>query len=294
MLQNTFLHLPGIGVKSEQALWEKGIQSWDDLLASENIGSPPKSLEKMKDSIRESQSQLQKGNAVYFADRLPESQYWRFFPEFRESTVYLDVETTALDPVLHGITVITLYDGKQIFSYIRGKNLDDFAKDVQKYSVVITHNGKRLDLPFLGWSMGVELTQPHIDLRYLLNSVGLKGGLKGCEKKAGIDRGDLKDLDGCSALLLWEEYERSKNTKALETLLAYSAFDAVNLEALMVLAYNLKLKETPFEESHKIPLPKLPEIPFRADLDTILNLDYWDLYERGYRSKSINNWLYSY
>ena len=69
--------------------------------------------------------------------------------------------------------------------------------------------------------MGVELTQPHIDLRYLLNSVGLKGGLKGCEKKAGIDRGDLEDLDGCSALLLWEEYARSKNKKALETLLAY-------------------------------------------------------------------------
>ena len=96
---------------------------------TEEIGSSPKSLGKMKDSIRESQEQLQNKNVRYFADHLPENQFWRFFPEFRESTAYLDIETTALDPVLHGITVITLYDGKQIFSYIRGKNLDDFRKE---------------------------------------------------------------------------------------------------------------------------------------------------------------------
>ena len=77
-------------------------------------------------------------------------------------------------------------------------------------------------------------------------------------------------------------------------MLAYSAFDAVNLEALMVLAYNLKLKGTPFEDSHQPPFLQLPEIPFKADEETISDLDYGELVERGYHSKSINKWLYSY
>ena len=77
-------------------------------------------------------------------------------------------------------------------------------------------------------------------------------------------------------------------------MLAYSAYDAVNLEALMVLAYNHKLQATPFGESHRLPTPELPRIPFKADSDTIENLDYGDLVERGYHSKSIYQWLYSH
>ncbi len=37
----------------------------------------------------------------------------------------------------------------------------------------------------------------------------------------------------------------------------------------MVLSYNLKLRETPFNETHQLALPPMPEIPFRADLETI-------------------------
>jgi len=46
----------------------------------------------------------------------------------------------------------------------------------------------------------------------------------------------------------------------------------VNLEALIVKAYNLKLRETPFSRSHEIAAPALPAIPFRADHDTIQRL----------------------
>jgi hypothetical protein len=38
---------------------------------------------------------------------------------------------------------------------------------------------------------------------------------------------------------------------------------------LIVLSYNLKLKETPFNESHQLDHPSSPEIPFQADLETI-------------------------
>jgi hypothetical protein len=112
----------------------------------------------------------------------------------------------------------------------------------------------------------------HIDLRYLLRNLGYAGGLKGCEKKAGIDRNELDGLDGYSAVLLWNDYQRRRNPKSLETLLAYNIQDVVNLEYLMVLSYNLKLKETPFFQSHQIPSPNQPEIPFKADKGTIARI----------------------
>jgi len=67
----------------------------------------------------------------------------------------------------------------------------------------------------------------------------------------------------------WLDYQQNKNEKALETLLAYNIEDVVNLETLMVMAYNMKIKDTPFIDTHEIPLPKLPEIPFKPDLATI-------------------------
>jgi hypothetical protein len=58
----------------------------------------------------------------------------------------------------------------------------------------------------------------------------------------------------------------------LEILLAYNIQDVVNLEFLLVLSYNLKLKETPFAQSHQVPFPEQPEIPFKADTGIIEGL----------------------
>ena len=41
--------------------------------------------------------------------------------------------------------------------------------------------------------------------------------------------------------------------------------DTVNLESLMVTAYNLNLQKTPFFQSHCLTVPEAPDIPFRAD-----------------------------
>ena len=75
----------------------------------------------------------------------------------------------------------------------------------------------------------------------------------------------MEGIDGYFAVLLWNDYRINHNPKALETLLAYNIQDVVNLEILMVLSYNLKLKETPFVQSHQIASPTQPGIPFKAD-----------------------------
>ncbi len=103
----------------------------------------------------------------------------------------------------------------------------------------------------------------------MLKSLGYVGGLKGCERKLGIDRGDLKDVDGYFAVLLWDEYRTNGNAKALETLLAYNIEDVINLEQLLVIAYNKKIEETPFARNFPIDLPTQPAIPFSADIATI-------------------------
>ncbi len=88
-------------------------------------------------------------------------------------------------------------------------------------------------------------------------------------RAAGIDRGEMEGVDGYFAVHLWNDYQRNHNRKALETLLAYNIQDVVNLERLMVLSYNLKLKDTPFAQSRQLPLSVNPEIPFRGDMETI-------------------------
>jgi len=222
MLKNTFIHVPGLGIKSEQRIWSSGVHTWDDLLR----GDCPYSFHMRKDTItrciEESADHLSSKNPNYFGDLLSFNQFWRFFPEFRESTAYLDIETTGLDSWSNKITTIALYDGKSIFTYVQGRNLDEFKNDIQRYKVLVTYNGRCFDVPFLECYFGIKLDQVHIDLRYLLRNLGYIGGLKGCERKAGLDRRGLDGIDGYSAVLLWNDYQRSRNPKSLETLLAYN------------------------------------------------------------------------
>jgi uncharacterized protein YprB with RNaseH-like and TPR domain len=183
--------------------------------------------------------------------------------------VYLDIETTGLDRHYHSITTIALYDGHEIKTYVHGQNLEDFIEAIQQYNVIVTYNGKSFDIPFIESFFNIRLNHAQIDLRYVLYSLGYRGGLKGVERQLGTDRGDLRDVDGFFAVLLWDEFLKSENQKALDTLLAYNVQDTITLENLMVTAYNLKLRGTPFYNNLLIEESTPPFNPFRADLGTI-------------------------
>ncbi len=264
MLKNTFCHIPGVGEKFERILWGKGILSWDSIGKSPSAGKLP-----FKSHLAESLCELEKGNPRYFADLLPAKEHWRLFTEFRHSTAYLDIETNGLGGPAAYITTISLYDGKSIHYYVKGKNLDDFKDDIKKYRMLVTFNGRCFDIPFIESYLDISIDHAHIDLRFVLKDLGFSGGLKNCEKRLGIERGDLDGVDGYFAVLLWKEFRERRNRKALETLLAYNIQDVINLEPLMVIAYNLKLAGTPFLKSHRLPMPDSPETPFKADVKTI-------------------------
>ena len=269
MLQNTFIHIQGIGAITEQRIWESGLKHWDTL--SDDISIPLSGKRKylLQKGIEESKQHLYQNNPGYFSKQLPSNQSWRFFPEFRNSTVYLDIETTGLDRHYQSITTITLYNGHEIKTYVHGQNLDDFIEEIYKYKVIVTYNGKSFDIPFIEHYFNIRLDHAQIDLRYILYSLGYRGGLKGCERQLGMDRGDLSDIDGFLAVLLWDEYQRTGDQKVLDTLLSYNIQDTINLENLMVTVYNMKLKDTPFHETHLIEESPPPVNPFRVELATV-------------------------
>lgn len=270
MLQHTFVHLPGIGDKTEGSLWRKGIHSWELFCDERGCSLAPFGRSKydaLRGHLKTSRERLRASDPEYFASKMPPQHLWRLFANFREHFAYLDIETTGLGGPSDHITTIALYDGREVFHYVHGKNLDRFARDILKYKILVTYNGACFDLPFIRNYFGIAADHVHIDLRYLLQSLGYSGGLKGCERSLGLDRGELNGLDGWFAVLLWQEYKRG-NPKALETLLAYNMADTVNLENLMVQAFNMKISETPFHEL-AMALPCPPEIPFEPDVALI-------------------------
>ena len=275
MLEQTFCHIPGIGAKTEQGLWAAGISCWREVAGHPQL--PPRRATVLTQHASESLDRLQARDLPFFTERLPNNQHWRLFPHFRDRLAYLDIETTGLGAPGDHITTIALYDGTSIRHYVHGDNLPAFKQDIRAYDLLVTFNGKGFDVPFIESYFGMRLSTPHIDLRYVLASLGYRGGLKLIERTLGFDRGDLADVDGYFAVLLWQDYVRKKNRAALETLIAYNMVDTVNLEALMVLAYNLKIAQTPFAESLRLPASTAPSIPFVPDGPTVTRLqrDYY-------------------
>jgi uncharacterized protein YprB with RNaseH-like and TPR domain len=273
MLKNTFCHISGISPAAEQRFWSAGIDCWDTALKADRLALPRRAPPALSQYLYESLAHLANRNPQYFAVSLPVNQHWRLFPEFRHTIAYLDIETTGLG-YGNSITTIVLYDGERIRHYVQGDNLNDFTHDIREYSTVVTYNGKSFDVPFIEHFFRIKMHHAHIDLMYVLRSLGYTGGLKGCERQLGLARKELADVDGFFAVLLWQEFTRTNDHRALETLLAYNATDVVHLETLMVKAYNLKLHETPFRNSHQIVAPDVPMIPFTADQETIHRLRY--------------------
>jgi len=193
--------------------------------------------------------------------------------------VYIDTETTGLSggsgtlAFLIGLAIVER-DALVVTQYLitrfagEAAMLKSFDRVLTTDDRLVSYNGKSFDLPFIERYFGIKLNQAHIDLRYVLASLGYKGGLKGCETRLGFHRGDLTDIDGFFAVLLWHDYRKNRNEKALQTLLAYNIQDVLSLEILMVIAYNLKIEDTPFY-LNSLPEPVLPETPFDVDIDTV-------------------------
>jgi len=272
MLNSSFSHIPCVGSITERKIWGSGIKTMDDFVKSSPEFISPDKRKTIVDYIYLSKEHIKNKNAQFFYENLPPKEHWRLFSEFRKNIVYLDIETTGLGTLEDVITTIALYDGERIYYYVNGKNLNQFKEDIQKYKALVTYNGKTFDIPFIENYFGIRMPHAHLDLRYILRSLGYSGGLKSCERQLGIGRtGSLADVDGFFAVLLWNDYKKKGNEKSLETLLSYNIEDVLNLEFLMIEAYNRKIMEVPFQ-LERIKEPATPENPFKIDSSTVARI----------------------
>ncbi len=286
MLKNTFLHVPRIGYKTEERLWKHGFLSWQDYLDKCNIHAiSALNPEIISHFLEESTRELANHNARYFEERLRASDAWRLYDDFRPTTAFVDIETTGLYSGTDFITVIGLFDGKSTKVYIQGKNLEDFRDEIKKYSLLVTFNGKRFDLPFIRSVFGeLPPLQGHIDILYPLRRLGYRGGLKSIERQIGLEReGSLKKADGYLAVLLWKEYQKGY-TAALDTLVRYNLEDVVNLQYLADWVYNEGIAKLPIQ-TERLPKPQKYEIdvPFDEELvDYLLQIIEEQRFNRSY------------
>ena len=235
MLRSTFVHLPGIGAATEAQLWRDGIRDWADLRPLVALpGVPTDRRVAIDRALDESEEALRVRNADWFSRRLPHAERWRMFPEFREQTAFLDIETTALAPQEGIVTVVGVYGGGASRAFVAFDDLEELPAYLQKFHVLVTFNGEMFDLPFLEARFPfIRFPAAHIDLRFLLRRLGITGGLKRIEKQLGVgNRAGVEGIEGPDAVRLWEEARRG-TPGSLEKLVEYNRADCVNLEPLL-------------------------------------------------------------
>jgi uncharacterized protein YprB with RNaseH-like and TPR domain/predicted nuclease with RNAse H fold len=238
MLRSTFLHIPGVGPVTEKMIWSRKIYSWDDFTAKRRKVDISVSLaNRVEKWLRRSERALEKKDTLFFSTRLPQRDLWRLYPDFKDRTAFLDIETTGLSFWYDDITLIGLYDGNTVKTFVQGQNLEDFESEIKRYSIVVTYNGTLFDLRFIREKLGSHFIPPiHIDLRFLLRRLGYTGGLKSVERQMNICRDEeVAGLSGFDATVLWNRYVRGDDD-ALEPLVKYNLADVVNLKTMLEFA----------------------------------------------------------
>ena len=253
MIQNSFCILDGIGEKKERRLWKEGILTWDDFMATGELFSFSTERKRLfNESLFLFQQELKACNAGYFSRVIKRREQWRFFNEFRNDTVCLDIETSGLQPNSGGyVTVVGLYNGYDYKCFLHGRDLttENLNRELRNYKCLITFYGAAFDIPFLQRTFrGIEFPMPHFDLCFAARRLGIKGGLKKLEHDFGIQRDEsVQGLDGYDAVKLWE-HARAGSSDALDRLITYNREDTVNLMQIAPILYERLRQSTGIEE----------------------------------------------
>ncbi len=183
----------------------------------------------------------------FFSSRLKTRDHWRLYPDFKEQVCFLDIETTGLG-YENDITVVGVYDGVEVRSFVKGDNLSEeaLAEEFSRYSLIVSFYGSAFDVPFIKAKYpNLNLNLPHMDLCFASRKIGLRGGLKSIEREIGLARDDdIAGVDGFEAVRLWRRWERRGDKDAFTRLLDYNRADVVNLETLADIVYKRLWEKT--------------------------------------------------
>lgn len=249
MLENTFIHIPGIGPKKERNLWKSGIRTWDDF-ANKFLAQPSLFTGTADDALvrtlESSRVALDCGDFDFFAERLPRREHYRIALADPRSTVFLDIETTGLSLYYDSTTLIGANNIGRYHFYSRGGDISVVEKILSKAKCIVTFNGGAFDLKFLRKEFPqIRLPLAHVDLRFFCIAVGLRGTQKRIEQQLGFQRpDDIRGMLGWTAPLLWYRYCRG-DEEAGKKLVEYNYYDIEGMKFIFD-----KLVDRIFESDH--------------------------------------------
>ncbi|MDR1545787.1 MAG: ribonuclease H-like domain-containing protein [Deltaproteobacteria bacterium] len=235
MLNRTFLHLAGVrSFKRERALWRKGILDWDTLAAYRRslMPTPEPSAWPEPRWLAESQQALAEDDVDFFLDRIPPKEHFRLALHYPAEVAFLDIETTGLSLKNNTITLVGWSIGGRFEVYIAELDTPDrLIKAMAEAKALVTFNGKLFDVKFLEKEFpDIRLPRTHVDLRFLGQRVGLRGGQKAIEKFLGLSRpGDVSV--GSDASALWRKF-KSGDDSALRKLINYNHADVEGMKPI--------------------------------------------------------------
>jgi uncharacterized protein YprB with RNaseH-like and TPR domain/predicted nuclease with RNAse H fold len=268
MIESTFLHIPGIGHRTEQRLWNNGVTSWDrleerlaagvgihELLHSRGYYQPtlfPEDVDNHDARAAEwlqilelSRAALREADFAFFLDRLDPRDHWRLLTGRCRQALYLDIETTGLARDFHYTTVIGATQNGKSYQWAWPEPLAECFRLIEEAALVVTFNGRRFDVPFLSRQFrGFPEPRAHIDLLDAARALGLSGGQKEVEKALGLKRdASVEAVGGEEAVQLWCRSLYGDEQSFLQ-LLRYNRTDVETLPRLAELLCGQLLSKT--------------------------------------------------
>ena len=123
MIRNTFMLLNGISSEKEKRLWEENVPDWDSFIKKDKISGISKKRKLVYNyQLYEAKRALLNEDVGYFSEFLPMKEHWRLYNHFKDSCVFLDIEASSVSGGY--ITCMTLYDGYETMTFVKGNNLD--------------------------------------------------------------------------------------------------------------------------------------------------------------------------
>jgi len=232
LLFYSFMQIPRISEKKEQAYWAGGIRSLADLGRRSNMQQTL-----FEDNTVEGPSiqALARHDIDFFSFRLPEKYYYRIAYSFPEDVMFLDIETTGLSNVYHYVTMVGWIMNGKYDCWIQGTDPTAFLASFQKAKMIVTFNGVRFDCKFLDrtFRTGAFTQKANLDLMYLCRRFDLKGGQKKIESSVGFARPDsVGETNGKEAIALWYAFLFGDQT-ALEQLVTYNFYDILGMTYIL-------------------------------------------------------------
>ncbi len=229
MIDQTFLHCPGVGQKTEARLKSLGFLSWQDCL--DRPAELPFSHSRKRLFLQEIQASLtalQNQDLTYLSCHLPPREHWRILAQYFPEATFFDIETTGLSSYDSFTTVIAAYHQQELHTFVYEENLEDFLQLVDQSKLLVAFNGNSFDIPFLENSFNIPtIGCPHIDLRWIFYHQGYGGGLKVIEKQLAIRRpATVRNIDGHEAVLLFDRWQRGDSNARIK-LIRYCQTDVL-------------------------------------------------------------------